>query len=139
MNLTHMTRQEPEFIDLYGTQPDEPGWKRCWHGRELLWKVFWGYVLFGHGIVLGCALGVMVLGMVLGFAVDPGSLDAGLVGLSVGMGLLLVTFLVYGLFAMTALWRCAGNTTSQGATVAARGIVVAYAATMIWLVSKLLF
>jgi len=55
------------------------------------------------------------------------------------MGLLLVTFLVYGLFAMTALWRCAGNTTSQGATVAARGIVVAYAATMIWLVSKLLF
>jgi len=68
-----MTRQEPEFIDLYGTQPDEPGWKRCWHGRELLWKVFWGYVLFGHGIVLGCALGVMVLGMVLGFAVDPGA------------------------------------------------------------------
>lgn len=88
--------------------------------------MFWGWFFFGHGVVLGCSFGVMVLAMILGFATDPGSLNAGFAGMATGAVLLVLAIIPYGLWCGVSLWRCAKNCINPLWTYAARLIVIVY-------------
>lgn len=112
---------------MHGPQEPEPAWKRCWRGQELLWKAFWGWFFFGHGIILGCSVGVMVLAMVLGFATNPGSLNSGFAGLATGLVLLVLVTVPYGIWSGVSVWRCAKNCLNKKWGYGARIIILIYA------------
>lgn len=126
-----MTAPGPIYIDLNGPSDPEPDWKRCWQGRERLWKVFWGWFLCGHGVILGCSVGVMVLAMLLGFMTDPRSLDAGIAGMATGATLLALLIIPYGIWCGVSLWRCADNCTNKMWGLGARGLVIVYASAIL--------
>ena len=80
-----MSDHEPIFIDQFGTGGSgDPGkgpnwqfnegpfWKLGWQGRLDLWKMFWVYFVFGHGIINGLGCGVMIFAMLAGFATSVG-------------------------------------------------------------------
>ncbi len=134
----------PVFVDQFGTgrgsdgkkrgnqgwepepDDDEPTWRRVLRGQELLWKMFWFYFLCGHGLVYGVGFGVVVVGMVLGFAVDPGSLNSGMAGLATGAVALGSVGLVFGAWCGIGLWRCAYNVDDRRWGHAARVLAVVY-------------
>jgi magnesium-transporting ATPase (P-type) len=123
-----MSTPTPRFIDINAPfeENPEPSWKRSWKGEELLWKVFWGWFLGGLGVILGSSIGFMVLAMILGFAVSPTSLNAGVLGLASGSALLVLTIVPYSFWISVSLWRCAPNCLSKKWSYAARGFVVIY-------------
>ena len=123
-----MSIPTPRFININAPfkENPEPSWKRSWQGEELLWKVFWGWFLGGHGVILGCTIGFMVLAMVLGLAVSPSSLNVGVVGLASGAALLVITIVPYSFWISVSLWRCAPNCLRKKWSHAARGFVVIY-------------
>ncbi|NQW01569.1 MAG: hypothetical protein HQ483_17835 [Rhodospirillales bacterium] len=132
-----MTAPGYVFVDLNRAPDPEPVWKRCWFGREDLWKVFWGWFFFGHGVILGCSVGVMTLGMILGFATNPASLNAGFAGMATGATLLVLAVIPYGIWCGVSLWRCAGNCINQGWGYGAQAVVIVYAAAILTPLSKL--
>jgi len=129
------------FVDQFGTrkgpgnpnggpnwQPEEGKfWLLAWQGRVDLWKVFWVYFFFGHGIVLGLGCGLIVFSMLAGFAIDPGSIVSGAKGLAVGLAVLALVFLVFAVWSMVSVWRCADNCTVKIRGTYARVIMVGYA------------
>ena len=122
-----MTAPGYVYVDLNAPQEPESAWKKCWYGREQLWKVFWGWFFFGHGVILGCSVGVMVLAMILGFATNPGSLNAGFAGMATGFALLVITVIPYGIWCGVSLWRCADNCVNKIWGYGARAVVCLYA------------
>jgi len=128
-----VTAPGPIFIDMHGSGrgPEEPTWKRCWFGREPLWRVFWGWFICGHGALLGCAVGFMILAMILGFMASPTSIDSGMAGLATGATLLMLVFVPYSVWCIVSLWRCAYNCIDLRWGHWTRGIAVAYVAVLI--------
>jgi len=124
-----MTAPGPTFIDMHGigngADPD-PVWKRCWMGREPLWRVFWGWFVCGHGALLGSSIGFMVLAMVLGFAVSPETLSAGVAGMATGATLLILVAVPYSIWSAVSVWRCAYNCIDKRWGHVVRGVVVLY-------------
>jgi hypothetical protein len=123
-----MNTPTSKFIDINAKfeENPEPSWKRSWQGEELLWKVFWGWFLGGHGVILGCSIGFMIIAMILGFAFSPTSLNAGVVGLASGAILLVLIIVPYSFWISVSLWRCAPNCLSKKWSYVARGFVVIY-------------
>jgi len=136
-----MTAPGPTFVDLHGIDPNPaPVWKRCWLGHEPLWRVFWGWFVCGHGAILGCSVGVMVLAMIIGFVLSPQSLNAGVSGMAAGAMLLLIAFVPYGIWSAVSVWRCAYNCIDKRWGHAVRVTVVVYAmAILLPIGSKLIF
>jgi hypothetical protein len=136
-----MTTPTPQFIDINAPfeENPEPSWKRTWQGEELLWKVFWGWFLGGHGVILGCSIGFMVIAMILGFAVSPTSLNAGVVGLASGAALLVLTIVPYSCWISVSLWRCAPNCLSKKWFYAVRVGVVIYAISILIPILKIFY
>lgn len=134
-----MSAPTPKYIDLNAPfeEEPEPSWKRSWRGDERLWKVFWGWFLGGHGVILGCSVGFMVFAMVLGFAIAPTSLDAGIVGLATGAALLVLITIPFSVWISISLWRCSTNCLSKKWTYAARGLVIVYAIAILIPISKM--
>ncbi len=132
-----MTAPGPVFIDFGAPIQPEPSWKRCWHGREVLWKVFWGWFLCGHGVILGCSVGFMMITMILGFAFDPASLNAGFAGMATGAVLLVITVVPYAVWCCVSLWRCALNCVNKGWGYGVRGLVLLYVVSLLIPISKL--
>ncbi len=129
-----MTAPGPVFVDMHGigNGPDpEPVWKRCWMGREPLWRVFWGWFVCGHGAILGCSVGFMVIAMLLGFAIVPQSLNGGFAGMATGATLLVLVAVPYSIWSVVSLWRCAYNCINQRWGHVVRGGVVVYGAIII--------
>lgn len=119
----------PVYIDLHGLNPvPEPGpvWKRCWMGREPLWRVFWGWFVCGHGAILGGSVGVMILSMVFGFVVSPQTLGGGVAGMMTGATILVIVAVPYAIWSAVSLWRCAYNCIDQRWGHWARLTVVIY-------------
>jgi len=130
------------FIDLnaFGNAPQpDPVWKRCWTGQEPLWKVFWGWFVFGHGTILGCAVGFMVISMVLGFVVSPRTLTAGISGMVAGAVLLMVVTVPYAIWSAVSVWRCAYNCMDRRWGHMVRGIVLLYGTIMLLPLGQALF
>ena len=127
-----MAGQNPIFIDQFGTTSTQnqtspgPWWKDGWQGKMQLWKAFWVCFVFGHGIVIGLGLGLMMVAMVLGFAVDAGSLDAGFTGLATGGTVLVLVYLTFVVWAVVTVWRAADNCVDKGWGLMARLAMVSY-------------
>ena len=127
-----MAGPNPIFIDPFGTTLTQkqaspgPWWKDGWQGKIQLWKAFWVCFVFGHGIVIGLGLGLMMVAMVLGFAVDAGSLDAGFAGLATGATVLVLVYLTFVAWAVVTVWRAAGNCVDKGWGLMARLAIVSY-------------
>jgi hypothetical protein len=120
---------DPVFVDLHGigNGPDlDPVWKRCWMGKEPLWRVFWGWFVCGHGTILGCSVGFMVLAMLLGFVVSPGSLSSGIAGMATGAVLLVLAAVPYTIWSSVSVWRCAYNCIDQRWGHVVRGVILIY-------------
>lgn len=132
-----MTAPGPMFIDLSGPSEPEPSWKRCWRGDEVLWKVFWGWFLCGHGVILGCSIGFMMIGMILGFAVSPASLNAGFAGMATGAVLLVMAIIPYAVWCSVSLWRCAKNCVNKGWGYGVRVLVTLYVISILIPIMKL--
>ena len=134
-----MITPSPRFIDLSAPfeENTEPSWKRSWQGEELLLKVFWGWFLCGHGVILGCSIGFMVLAMILGFAVSPASLNAGVLGLASGASLFVLTIVPYSIWISVSLWRCAPNCLRKKWSYAARWFVVVYGISILFPILKI--
>jgi hypothetical protein len=81
---------------------------RAWHGREPLWKVFWGYGVLASAVLALCYL----------LAVEEGRILA--------QQLLLLLFAGYTGWIVTAVWRCAGASELIWRTLA-RSLTVAWA------------
>ena len=64
--------------------------------------------------------------MVLGFAVDPGSLDAGFTGLATGGTVLVSVYLTFVVWAVVTVWRAADNCVDKGWSLMARLAMVSY-------------
>ena len=127
-----MPADGPIFIDQFGTTPThmrpppDPWWKAAWRGRMELWRVFWVCFVFGHGIIIGLGSGLMVIAMVLGFAFDPGSLNAGFAGLATGATVLALVYAVFFVWCVVSVWRCGGNCVEKHWGMWARGCIVTY-------------
>ena len=136
-----MSTPTPRFIDINAPfeENPEPSWKRSWQGEELLWKVFWGWFLGGHGVILGSSIGFMVIAMILGFAVSPTSLNAGVVGLASGAALLVLTIVPYSFWISVSLWRCAPNCLSKKWFYAVRVGVVIYVISILIPILKIFY
>lgn len=138
----------PVFVDIYGTSrrlglelpnkngggshgfegphPDGPFWKRALKGDVPLWVVFWGGFFFGHGIVLVFAVGVMLIGVILGLSIDPGRDAESLIAARVVIGVMGTLMAVFGTWAVISVWRCAKHAEKLKWGIVARGIVAAY-------------
>jgi hypothetical protein len=82
---------------------------RAWHGREPLWKVFWGYGVLASAILaLFYVLAVQQERMIV-------------------QEILLVLFAGYTAWILAAVWRCAENSDALWRTLA-RSLTVAWAA-----------
>ena len=133
-----MSADGPVFIDQFGTTPthmlppSDPWWKAGLRGRMELWRVFWICFVFGHGVILALGSGLMVFAMVLGFAFDPASLNAGLVGLAGGATVLALVYAAVLAWCMLSVWRCANNCIDRRWGMWARGFMVLYAAMLVW-------
>ena len=140
-----MSPQGPVFIDLFGKgkggppspdggpnwQPDEGEfWKLAWQGKVGLWKAFWVYFFFGHGVVLGIGFGAMVFSMLIGFTIDRGSIIGGANGLALSAAVLTLVFLVFAIWSTVSVWRCADNCTIKIRGTYARVVVVGYVTTL---------
>lgn len=105
---------------------DEKFWKAGWQGRLPLWKVFWLYFVFGHGIIGGLGCGLIVFGMLFGFAIDGSTLAGGAGGLAVGIGALVIAFTVFAVWSVVSVWRCAPNCLDKRWGPRARAVMVVY-------------
>lgn len=122
--------ENPVFVDLHGLGPaPDPGpvWKRCWQGKEPLWRVFWGWFVCGHGAILGSTMGAMVLAMLFGLMIDTQTLNAGVTGMAIGATVLALMTVPYLLWALVSLWRCAYNCLNYRWGHLARFLVIVYA------------
>ena len=77
----------------------------AWSGKEKLWKVFWLYNF--------------ILGTAIGYAIDY---VAGL-GLIIEIAVFTVV-LIWAIWVLVALWRCAFNSRWRGWGYVCRGVVV---------------
>ncbi len=82
---------------------------RAWHGREPLWKVFWGY-----GVLASAILALFYV-----LAVQQERV--------IVQQILLVLFAGYTAWILVAVWRCADNSDTLWRTLA-RSLTVAWAA-----------
>jgi len=105
---------------------DEKFWKAGWQGRLPLWRAFWFYFVCGHGVIIGLGCGLIVVAMLAGFAVDGSTLSGGAVGLAFGIGVLILVFSVFAVWASVAVWRCAPNCLDKRWKSRARAIVALY-------------
>ena len=107
--------QTPVYINLHGgggmpgDEPPEPLIKRCWHGREKLWIVFWAYGVFGTGGILAGCLAMIFIGLQVGLVVAPQDTHGGYIGSLVGMALGAAMALPYLIWMTVSLYRCAPN------------------------------
>jgi hypothetical protein len=133
-----MSAEGPIFIDQFGTTPthlrppSDPWWKAGPRGQMELWRAFWICFVFGHGIVIGFGLGLMVVAMVFGLAFDPATLGGGFVGLAGGAGVLGLVYFVFVAWSVVSVWRCAGNCVDKRRGLWARGVMVAYCALVLY-------
>lgn len=129
----------PKFVDLHsapvtpgpsrGDDDDddlEPGWKRAWRGKEMLWRVFWFYFVSAHGIAIALGGGTLVITLVVGLVVVPESMVGGFWGLAVGIVAVGAVVLPYTIWCAVALWRCAYNCEDTRWGNAARVFIVSY-------------
>lgn len=129
-----MTGPEPFYMDQHGRRPEPDSGDGGFvgallgglDGREPLWRVFWFFFLPGHGVFLGIGGGLMILAMVVGLAVDPLGLNGGASGLAVVGTLIGVVLLLFVLWSVVALWRCAYNCRRRRWGHAARALSLVY-------------
>ena len=138
-----MTGDNPIFIDQFGTggsshggkgpsaQIDEgPMWKLAWRGQVALWRAFWVYFVMGHGVILGLGCGVLVFSLLASFIVNPSSSASGVTGLAMAGTVISLVFLVFAVWAVVTVWRCASNCTIKIRGIYARVLMVAYVSTL---------
>ena len=138
-----MTGDNPIFIDQFGTgsgshgvkglkgpMNGEPMWKLAWRGHAPLWRAFWVYFVMGHGVILGLGCGVLVLSLLAGFIVNPSSSTSGMAGLALGGTMISLVFLVFAVWAVVTVWRCANNCTLQIRGTYARALMIGYVTTL---------
>jgi hypothetical protein len=90
----------------------------AWHGRQPLWRVFWGY-----GVLASCVLAILyVLAMQQGRVVIQ--------------QVLLILLVAYTGWVLVAIWRCANNSSAAWGLLA-RGLTVAWAGNAILLLAFL--
>jgi hypothetical protein len=134
-------QDSPVYIDMHGLGPaPDPGpvWKRCWMGREPLWRVFWGWFICGHGAFLGATVGLMVMAMLFGFIVAPQSLNAGVTGMATGAVVFSLATVPYVLWVIVSLWRCAYNCLNRKWGHFTRLIVIMYGVVLTFLTYRTL-
>ena len=94
---------------------------RFWRGAGPLWQVYWVY-----GVGVSCALAA--------------AFAAALFADNVAMQqLLLPVILVYTIWVVVSVWRCAPNTGKEVYTHLARGLTVAWALNVVFLLIALEF
>ena len=134
-----MTGHHPVFIDQFGTgggsSGDEgpnrqinvqPEWRLAWQGQVPLWKAFWVYFVMGHGVILGLGCGAFVFSLLAGFFVDPSSSKSGAMGFVVAGTIMILVFLVFAIWAVIAVWRCADNCMIKIRGIYVRILMVGY-------------
>ena len=133
-----MPTEGPIFIDQFGTTPmhlrppSDPWWKAGPRGQMELWRVFWLCFVSGHGVIIGIGSGLMVIAMVLGFAVAPGSLNSGFAGLATGATVLGLSYLAFIVWCVVSVWRCARNCIDHRWGYWARGAMIVYSAMILY-------
>jgi len=90
----------------------------AWHGRQPLWRVFWGY-----GVLTSCVLAVLYA-----LAMQQ--------KLVVMQQVLLILLAGYTAWILVAIWRCADNSSNVWGLLA-RGLTVAWAGNAILLLAFL--
>ena len=95
-----------------------------------MWRAFWVYFVMGHGVILGLGCGVLVLSLLAGFIVNPSSSTSGMVGLAMGGTIISLVFLVFAVWAVVTVWRCANNCTAQIRGTYARALMIGYVTTL---------
>ncbi|MEQ8506606.1 MAG: hypothetical protein RIB80_14875 [Rhodospirillales bacterium] len=110
--------QTPIYIDLHGggtpgDEPPEPILRKCWHGRERLWIVFWAYGVFGMGVVIASSLAMILIGLQIGLLFAPQDTQGGYYGAITGMVLGSFLAVPYLIWMTVSLWRCAPNCENQ--------------------------
>ena len=134
-----MTRNNIIFIDQFGIgggshggkglngQMDEvPMWKLAWRGQVPLWRAFWVYFVMGHGVILGLGCGMLVFSLLAGFIVNPSSSTSGVTGLAMAGTVIILVFLVFAVWAVVTVWRCANNCTVKIRGSYARALMIGY-------------
>ena len=96
-----------------------------------LWKAFWIYFVFGHGIVMGLGLGLIVIAMTIGLAFLPSSLDAGFLDLMIAGSVLGLFYLVFATWVSISVWRAANNCVNRCWVIGARFTMIVYASCLI--------
>ena len=84
---------------------------RYWHGEEPLWRAFW---LWG-------VLGSWILAAIFGAAAAAFGVTAALYAITA------IVMIVYTVWILGSVWRCAPNVTSPQWTPIARALTVAWA------------
>ena len=138
-----MTGDNPIFIDQFGIgggshgvkgpngpMDEGPMWKLAWRGHVPLWKAVWVYFVMGHGVILGLGCGVLVLSLLAGFIVNPSSSTSGVTGLAMAGTVISLVFLVFAVWAVVTVWRCANNCTIKIRGTYARVLIVGYVTTL---------
>ena len=80
---------------------------KAWNGQENLWKVFWLYN------VLGPLLFALMFSLVQGFGISAENNGHGSNGLAILSGVIAITLIVYLIWALRSLWKCAFNVKSK--------------------------
>lgn len=113
-----MNQKPNGFVDLYGTAErlgvDEeehlgPTWKTCPQGQEQLWKVFWGYGVFGTGVALAASLAILFIATQIALILATEEAAQAAPGIWIGIAAGLAIFVPYTLWLWVSLWRCAPN------------------------------
>lgn len=109
--------------------PDGPFWLRGLRGKLPLWAAFWAGFFFGHGIVLALSVGILLIAVVVGMAIDPKNVGESFSTAFFIIVPMVVLWAIFGAWASIAVWRSAKNATQRKWTVVARGVVILYLAT----------
>jgi len=92
---------------------------RCWGGGARLWQAFWLVLSLGYAAMSFLRFPLLAL------ALEEGLLWAGMV-------MLVSLNLLFAVFALVSVWRCAPNTNYRICEAGARGLVILLAAIVLW-------
>jgi len=92
---------------------------RCWGGGARLWQAFWLVLVLGHAATNFLRFPLLTL------AGEEGAFWA-------GMATVVALNLLFAVFALVSVWRCAPNTDYRVCEAGARGLVILLTAILLW-------